>query len=96
MKNIFKIVGINLCVLIGLCIVIEIVLRVAKIGYGSAPLEHSPVFHHVHPKNYSYLNYSAQKEFSNPIYYDNQGLLRQIYIIRLIRKTYNVWKAKQE
>lgn len=73
MKNIFKIIGINLCVLFGLCIVIEIVLRVAKIGYGSAPLENSPVFHHVHPKNYTYLSYSAQGEFSIPAYFDNQS-----------------------
>lgn len=75
MKNTFKILGINLCVLIGLCVVIEILLRVAKIGYGSAPLENSPIFHHVHPKNYSYLSYSAQGEFSNPVYYDNQSFV---------------------
>jgi len=42
--------------IIGL-VIVEIMLRILGIGYGNAPLINDPVFHHIHPKSYSFKSH---------------------------------------
>ena len=58
---------------IGLLIA-EVVLRIFEIGYGNAPLEKDPVYHHVHPSNYEYKMYDPNGEYGGfNVYYDEAG-----------------------
>lgn len=54
----------------------EIALRVLGIGYGGARVDSDPVFHHVHPKNYSFVSFSPVGEWNGGRYYfDEDGLV---------------------
>jgi GDSL-like Lipase/Acylhydrolase family len=66
---------INLAVLIVLLFCFEIVLRATGIGFDSAAFEPDAVLHHVHKKNYSFINDNpTAKEFSDiSIRYDDDG-----------------------
>lgn len=57
-----------------LCIA-EIILRIAGIGYDNAAFEPDQVLHHVHRKNYSFINDNpSEKEYSHiKVFYDEWG-----------------------
>ena len=53
--------------------IVELILRIFEINYGKAPMERSYVYHHVHPKNYSFLMHDedGEREFGgHRVYYD--------------------------
>ena len=53
-------------------LIAEILLRTLGIGYGNAPLERSPLYHHVHPSNYQFLMHDPRAEYGGyNIYYDD-------------------------
>jgi len=53
----------------------ESILRIARIGYGSAPLEADAILHHVHPTNYRFLVHDPHGEYGgHVVYYDHDGL----------------------
>ena len=52
----------------------EGLLRFMKIGYGNAPLERSKIYHHAHPKNYSFLAHDPNGEYGgHHVFYDETG-----------------------
>ena len=60
--------------LLALCL-LEITCRIFNLGYGHSPLESSPIFHHVHPKNYNFVTHNPTGEYGGfSIYYDENGL----------------------
>jgi len=62
---------ISLLISIMLC---ELILRFFSIGYGSAPLDGSKIFHHEHPKNYSFLSYFPNGEYGGfNVTFDKMG-----------------------
>ena len=55
-------------------LIAEILLRMLGIGYGNAPLERSPLYHHVHPSNYQFLMHDPRAEYGGyNVYYDDLG-----------------------
>jgi len=61
--------------IVGLLIV-EIILRIFEIGYGNAPLVYDPIFHHIHPKSYSFKSHDPCHEYGgHHIFYDQDGLV---------------------
>lgn len=78
MTKFLKIALGNLLVLGVLLVVVEVVLRIANIGgYGSAPMNPDPVFHHVHPVDYQFISYSSVGDFDAvEVSYDHAGLIR--------------------
>lgn len=57
-------------------LMVELVLRILNIGYGSAPLEPNDVFHHVHPANYRFVVHTPTSEYGgHEIYYDSERLV---------------------
>lgn len=49
-------------------------LRVAGMGYGSSPMESDPFLHHVHPKNYSFIEHHPSGELGGfEIEYNAEG-----------------------
>jgi hypothetical protein len=64
----------NLLVLFILLVVIEVALRLMNVGFGNTPLNPDPVFHHVHPANYSFVNYSSTGEYEGyEVRFDEEG-----------------------
>ena len=52
----------------------EGILRFMQIGYGNAPLERSRIYHHAHPKNYSFLVHDPNDEYGgHHVFYDEIG-----------------------
>ena len=69
-KNLFTIIF----SLIVTLIFAEIIFRVFDIGYGNAPLEQSKIYHHAHPKNYSFLMHDPKGEYGGyKVFYDESG-----------------------
>lgn len=54
MKIIFRLATIGVSLLVAL-VFAEVGLRVMNMGFGNSPMEPDPVLHHVHPKNYSFI-----------------------------------------
>lgn len=54
----------------------ELYLRISNIGYGHSPHVSSPVFHHVHPKNYTYNFYlpGDRLDSSHTVFFNEEGL----------------------
>ena len=74
-KIIFPAILLILSTVIALSIA-EVALRILNIGYGSAPQESHPVFHHVHPSEYRFLSHIPSGEYGNDeIYYDADRLV---------------------
>ncbi|MEY3051126.1 MAG: hypothetical protein RLY31_911 [Bacteroidota bacterium] len=65
----------NVLVFAVMLVIVEVILQVAGIGnFGSAPLNPDPVFHHVHPADYTFVSYSPHEEFDPvEVRYDRQG-----------------------
>lgn len=54
----------------------EIVLRIAVLGFGNAPLESDPVFHHVHPADYRFTIHTPDGEYGgHTVYYNKDRLI---------------------
>ncbi|MEW6600876.1 MAG: SGNH/GDSL hydrolase family protein [Nitrospirota bacterium] len=57
---------------------VEVALRIAGLGYGSAPLESDPAFHHVHPANYRFVVHTPDGEYGgHTVYYDKDRLISE-------------------
>lgn len=64
-------IGLGAAIVIG-----EILLRILGIGYGKAPLESHDVFHHVHPRNYTFMSHDPRGEFGGHIvHYNNDRMM---------------------
>ncbi|HYE84938.1 MAG TPA: hypothetical protein VEA16_01190, partial [Vicinamibacterales bacterium] len=58
----FKLVAVILG-LTGAALLTEVGLRIAGMGYGSSPMESDPYLHHVHPRNYTFVEHHPSGEF---------------------------------
>lgn len=58
-----RLITANCIVFLGICGLIEIILRILGIGYGSAPLNTHPIYHHVNPKSYMFTVHNPNAEF---------------------------------
>lgn len=68
----FKLVAAGLAIVIA-CMALEVILRVLNMGYGSSPEESDPFLHHVHPRNYTFVQRSLTGEFGGfTVSYDNE------------------------
>lgn len=67
MQKVLKLIFVNFSVLLFLLIVVELIFRFLEFGYGNAPLENNPKFHHVHPKNYTYNSYVPIGEYGGHV-----------------------------
>ena len=74
-KYIFSVTTIIIVLTISF-ILLEIILRIAGLGYGNAPLESDPIFHHVHPANYRFVVHTPDNEYGGHTVYYNSA--RQI------------------
>jgi lysophospholipase L1-like esterase len=54
MKILFRLAALGLGLLVAF-VIVEIGLRAAGMGFGNSPMEPDPVLHHVHPKNYAFI-----------------------------------------
>lgn len=70
-----KTLFINLTVLAVLLLLFEIVLRIYGLGYDSAAFEPDKTYHHIHKKNYRFVNDNpAEKEYTGiRVYFDEDG-----------------------
>lgn len=72
--RIIHIIGVNILVFLGFFILTEIILRIMGIGYGSAPHNPDPIYHHVNPKSYEFTVHDPNNEFGgHNVYYDQFG-----------------------
>jgi hypothetical protein len=73
MKIIFRLaaVALSLALAIGCA---EIGLRMMNMGFGNSPMEPDPVLHHVHPKNYTFIQQHPSGELGGfEIDYNSEG-----------------------
>jgi hypothetical protein len=69
----FKIGALVLGLLVAVGLV-EILLRAVNMGFGNSPMEPDPYLHHVHPKNYSFVQQHPSGELGGfEIHYDASG-----------------------
>ncbi|WP_198266704.1 hypothetical protein [sulfur-oxidizing endosymbiont of Gigantopelta aegis] len=74
-RIIFPVILLLISTIIALSIA-EMTLRILNIGYGNAPQEPHPVFHHVHPREYRFVSHDPAGEYGgHKIYYDNERLV---------------------
>lgn len=74
MRRYIRILGVNLAVLLGLMVIMELALRALGLNYGSCPLNRDSLLHHVHPKDYTYLSYDIRGEFGGfNVRFDSHG-----------------------
>jgi len=53
-------------------LIVEAALRLMNLGLGNSPIESDPVLHHVHPRNYSFVQQHPSLELGGfPIHYDD-------------------------
>src|SRR3954452_8964475 len=73
MKIIFRIAAISVSLVLAV-VFAEIGLRVMNMGFGNSPMEPDPVLHHVHPKNYSFIQQHPSGELGGfEIEYNSEG-----------------------
>jgi hypothetical protein len=73
MKTLFRLAAIGLS-LIAAVVIGEVALRVMNMGFGNSPMEPDPVLHHVHPKNYSFIQQHPSGELGGfEIEYNSEG-----------------------
>ena len=73
MKILFRLAALGLGLLVAF-VIVEIGLRAAGIGFGNSPMEPDPVLHHVHPRNYSFIQQHPSGELGGfEIQYDADG-----------------------
>jgi hypothetical protein len=54
MRILFRLAALTISLAIAV-VLAEVALRAMKMGFGNSPMEPDPVLHHVHPKNYSFI-----------------------------------------
>lgn len=73
MRHLYKLIGL----LLGLATAVllaEAALRVSGMGFGNSPMESDPYLHHVHPKNYKFVQQHPSGELGGfEIEYDAEG-----------------------
>jgi hypothetical protein len=68
-----KLIALALGVLLGF-IAVEVTLRAMGMGFGNSPMEPDPVLHHVHPRNYTFVQQHPSGELGGfEIEYDGEG-----------------------
>ena len=73
MKRRFRFAALALSVLLGLALV-ELGLRASGMGFGNSPMEPDPYLHHVHPRNYSFVQQHPSGELGGfEIRYNDEG-----------------------
>jgi hypothetical protein len=73
MKVLFRLAAIGFSLLLGL-VFAEAALRIMNMGFGNSPMEPDPVLHHVHPKNYSFIQQHPSGELGGfEIEYNSEG-----------------------
>ena len=73
MKILFRLAAPGLGLLVAF-VIVEIGLRAAGMGFGNSPMEPDPVLHHVHPKNYSFIQQHPSGELGGfEIQYNADG-----------------------
>lgn len=73
MRARFKIVALFLGIL-GAVGLVEVALRLMNLGFGNSPMEPDPFLHHVHPRNYSFVQQHPSGELGGfEIRYDSEG-----------------------
>ena len=73
MKFIFRLAAIGISLLLATAFA-EVGLRVMNMGFGNSPMEPDPVLHHVHPKNYSFIQQHPSGELGGfEIEYNSDG-----------------------
>lgn len=73
MKVLFRLVALLVGVLIGFAAV-EIGLRAMGMGFGNSPMEPDPFLHHVHPRNYRFIQQHPSGELGGfEIRYNDEG-----------------------
>jgi hypothetical protein len=75
MSKHFKLIAGNALILLILLVIVELILRAADVGsYGTAPMNPDSVYHHVHPRDYRFVNYSLNNDYGAvTVTYDDQG-----------------------
>jgi hypothetical protein len=73
MKLLFRLAAIAISLLVATAFA-EVALRVMNMGFGNSPMEPDAVLHHVHPKNYSFIQQHPSGELGGfEIEYDAEG-----------------------
>ena len=73
MKILVRLVAIGISLLVA-TVIAEVGLRVMNLGFGNSPMEPDPVLHHVHPKNYSFIQQHPSGELGGfAIEYNAEG-----------------------
>lgn len=73
MKTGFRIASLVIGLIVGL-LAVEIVLRASGMGFGNSPMEPDPYLHHVHPKNYRFVQQHPSGELGGfEIQYNDEG-----------------------
>ena len=68
-----KLIALAIGLFIGF-IAVEITLRATGMGFGNSPMEPDPVLHHVHPRNYRFVQQHPSGELGGfEIEYDDEG-----------------------
>jgi hypothetical protein len=73
MKIPFKLIALGLGLLLGFALV-EVALRATGMGFGNSPMEPDPYLHHVHPRNYTFIQQHPSGELGGfEIRYNDEG-----------------------
>lgn len=73
MKTVFRLAALAAGALVALAMV-EIGLRAMGMGFGNSPMEPDPYLHHVHPRNYSFIQQHPSGELGGfEIRYNSEG-----------------------
>jgi hypothetical protein len=73
MKIMFRLTAVALSLLIAV-VLAEAGLRMMNMGFGNSPMEPDPVLHHVHPRNYSFIQQHPSGELGGfEIDYNSEG-----------------------
>ena len=73
MRTLFRIAAIFISLFVA-ALAAEAALRIMNMGFGSSPMEPDPVLHHVHPKNYSFIQQHPSGELGGfEIEYNSEG-----------------------
>ena len=73
MQRSFKFVALGIGLLIGF-VFVEVGLRATGMGFGNSPMEPDPFLHHVHPRNYSFIQQHPSGELGGfEIRYNDEG-----------------------
>lgn len=60
----------------GALLVVELLLRLAGVGYGNAPLVSDPILHHAHPRAYEFTVHDPAGEYGgHQVRFDDEGLV---------------------